>query len=84
MAGPDWVPGDTNHDFDSFQYDFTTGAVRRVTACSGGVQANGTSRGLAMSADGNIFVHDTLTGETVQVSRGIGNVAPKGPSKPPF
>jgi Tol biopolymer transport system component len=100
---PDWVLNDTNHDFDSFQYDFATGTVRRVTVGTGGVQANGTSRGLSMSADGryvafhsnasnigppelagiqmdDVFVHDTQTGETVQVSRGVGNVAANGAS----
>ena len=91
-AHGDWVPGDTNHATDAFQADFATGAIRRVSVGTGGVQANYGSSSISMSLDGrlivfescatnlgpsawdnglrpDLFLHDTQTGETTQLTR---------------
>jgi hypothetical protein len=47
----DWVPGDTNAAFDAFVYDFTTGAVERVSVATGGGQGNGGSFATSMTPD---------------------------------
>jgi hypothetical protein len=47
----DWVSGDTNEAMDAFLYDFTTGAVERISVGSGGGQGNGHSYATSMTPD---------------------------------
>jgi hypothetical protein len=58
-AHGDWVAGDTNDAPDVFQADFATGAIRRVSVGSGGVQANCGSSSISMSLDGRLIVFDS-------------------------
>jgi Tol biopolymer transport system component len=51
---PGLVPGDTNGAEDVFVRDRRTGAVERVSVASDGGQADGTSRAVAISADGRV------------------------------
>ena len=46
------VPGDTNGTWDILVHDRDTGTTERVAVATGGAQANGESRELALSADG--------------------------------
>lgn len=55
----DWVAGDTNQAFDAFLYDFTTGAVERVSVASAGAQANNGSFATGMSADGRYVAFES-------------------------
>jgi len=55
----DWVPGDSNHAFDVFLYDFATGAISRVSVGPGGVEANGPSFASGMSIDARYVVFDS-------------------------
>ncbi len=49
---PDLVPDDTNDTADVFVRDRLTGTTERVSISSGGVQGNGVSWDVAMSAEG--------------------------------
>jgi hypothetical protein len=63
--GTGWVADDSNQTFDVFQYDFTTSQARRVSVGTGGVQANGGSTAINMSADGRyIAFHSRATNLT--------------------
>lgn len=53
------VPGDTNGVGDVFVRDLVLGATTRVSVGPGGVQANGHSRGPALSADGRFVVFES-------------------------
>ena len=53
------VPGDTNGVGDVFVRDLVLGAPTRVSVGPGGVQANGYSRGPALSADGRFVVFES-------------------------
>ena len=55
----DWVSGDTNDAFDAFLYDFSTGAVTRVSVGTAGAQANGGSFAVTMSADARYVAFDS-------------------------
>jgi hypothetical protein len=55
----DWIAGDTNGAGDVFLYDFSTGAVTRVSVGTGGTQANGASWAVTLSADGRYVVFDS-------------------------
>lgn len=48
----DFVPNDTNHSRDIFIHDRQTGTTNRVSVDSSGVQGNGDSEKVAISADG--------------------------------
>ncbi len=47
------VPNDTNGVTDAFRTDLTTGATVRVSVSTAGVQANGVTDGIDMSANGS-------------------------------
>jgi hypothetical protein len=48
------VPNDTNGLLDAFVHDRTTGVTERVSVDSSGAEANGTSVGAWLSADGSV------------------------------
>jgi hypothetical protein len=50
-GGADWVPGDTNGTGDVFLYDFSNGAVERLSVATAGGQANGLSFATSMTPD---------------------------------
>ena len=53
-AATNLVPNDTNGLFDAFVHDRTTGVTERVSVDSSGAEANGTSVGAWLSADGSV------------------------------
>lgn len=53
------VPGDTNGRSDVFVRDRSTGKTERVSVASGAVQADGSSRDPAISADGRFVAFDS-------------------------
>ena len=55
----DLVSGDTNGVGDVFLYDANSGAISRVSVASDGTQANGTSGGGVLSADGNYVAYSS-------------------------
>lgn len=59
------VPGDTNNRTDVFIHDRETGLTERVSVDSNGVQANGSSFGIQMSADGQVVVFLSLASDLV-------------------
>src|SRR6058998_1751352 len=68
-AAPDLVAGDTNGAADVFVHDRQTGTTERVSVDSAGTQANGSSFGRALSADGRFVAFisvapDLVAGDT--------------------
>jgi hypothetical protein len=55
----DWVPGDTNHGYDAFLVDFTTGVVERVSVASDGTGANGSSYATSMTPDARFIAFES-------------------------
>jgi hypothetical protein len=55
------VPGDTNDTDDIFVRDVTQGTTTRVSVSSTGAQANGSSNGQAMSADGRFVAFTSFS-----------------------
>lgn len=51
-SGSNLVPDDTNHTWDTFVHDRSTGQIARVSAASDGTEGNGTSYTPSLSADG--------------------------------
>lgn len=67
------VPGDTNNVVDVFVYDFRTGAVKRVSVRSDGVEQNGEARGsMELSADGRTVMFMS-TASNLDADRGYGD-----------
>ena len=48
----DLVPGDTNSRYDAFVYDRQTGLIERVSVSAEGIEGNGDSENVSLSADG--------------------------------
>jgi len=57
----DLVPGDTSVEPDVFVHDRQTGTTTRVSVATGGVQANDSSRGGSVSADGRVAFASVAT-----------------------
>ena len=58
-SASNFVPSDTNGVADVFVYDRTTAVTTRVSVATGGTQANGQSRGAAISADGRYVAFES-------------------------
>ncbi|TAH36875.1 MAG: calcium-binding protein [Planctomycetota bacterium] len=59
------VPGDTNGVHDIFVHDLQTGQTTRVSVDSTGVQGNGNSFGVSISADGRSVAFHSYAGNLV-------------------
>ena len=59
------VAGDTNSTTDVFVHDTATGTTRRVSVDSAGTQANDSSHGQAVSADGRYVVFNSAASNLV-------------------
>jgi len=55
-AATNFVSGDTNRTYDVYVRDRATGAITRVSVDSAGVQSDGASEGVDISADGETVV----------------------------
>lgn len=56
---PNLVPGDTNGAADVIVHDRRSGATKRISVGSGGVEANGDSLRPALSADGRLVIFES-------------------------
>lgn len=80
------VPGDTNNAPDIFVHDRETAEITRVSLASGGTEVNGSSFGIAISADGgyvlfssqadNLVTGDKNRRETFLHNRETGETTP--------
>ena len=59
------VAGDTNGHWDVFAFDVASGATRLVSVASDGTQANGSSSGPSVSADGSTVVYRSYASNLV-------------------
>ena len=59
------VPDDTNNAHDIFVHDRETGVTERVSVASDGTEGNGTSLGVAISADGRFVAFESASSNLV-------------------
>jgi len=58
-AADNLVPGDSNGERDAFVHDLVSGATRRISVDSSGIQGNGDSARTCLSADGLSAIFDS-------------------------